>query len=300
MKTVIELGTEQGIQWYLKDSHLHHFQQPWQVSPSPSVSDFQLPAESKTTFQKLDSDTSTEGFKMTKLDTAELGGSDCDAFSSSAVHDNMSELWYTKSAVAMSNMTAMDSSSLKGSANFSSRQSRQEDTADLTSKKSANFTDSSFRQFNWDVFGDVKLWQLSSVFLVQHFRDDGRSSWLFNHRATVTTHALLSHPMPTYQQHCQHRHKGGVEIRRLMPFKPWLQCWKQWDGFREHTLRWHTCVPVLNTVQTCTGRHTLSLCGAYTEHTCIQLTFIRGLGGPAVQCSNKLCTATIRGSRALI
>lgn len=98
------------------------------------MSDFQLPAESKTTFQMLDSDISTEGFKITKLDTTELGGSDCDASSPSAVHDNMSELWYRKSAVAMSNMTAMDSSSLKGSANVSSRQSRQEDTAELTSK----------------------------------------------------------------------------------------------------------------------------------------------------------------------
>ena len=46
---------------------------------------------------------------------------------------------------------------------------------------------------------------------VQRFRDDGRSSWLFNHRATATatTHALPSHPMPAIRQRHRHRHMEG-------------------------------------------------------------------------------------------
>lgn len=49
---------------------------------------------------------------------------------------------------------------------------------------------------------------------VQRFRDDGRSSWLYNHRATATatTHALPSHPMPTIQ-HPQHRHADSGVVR---------------------------------------------------------------------------------------
>lgn len=60
--------------------------------------------------------------------------------------------------------------------------------------------------------------------------------------------------------------------------------------------------------QTHYRQHHISLYSTYTgyrhththSHVHIQLTFIRGLRGPAVQCSSKLWTARIRGSRALI
>lgn len=73
---------------------------------------------------------------------------------------------------------------------------------------------------------------------VQHFRDDGRSSWLFNHRATATatTHALPSHPMPTIPQHRQYHNKVG---RGVINAKLWMQCCKQWHGLGHtgHTLQ---------------------------------------------------------------
>lgn len=64
--------------------------------------------------------------------------------------------------------------------------------------------------------------------------------------------------------------------------------------YSEHCRDMHRCKctqSVLYTHQIQTNTHT---------HIHRQLTFVRGLRGPAVQCSSKLWTARIRGSRALI
>ncbi len=113
----------------------------------------------------------------------------------------------------------------------------------------------------------------------------------------------------------------GQRLRRDKTLKPWKQCWKQWGGLsRTNTLYAHTHThiqaihmpPYSSTGETCTSTNAhllyISLFSTYTwythththTHIHIQLTFIRGLRGPAVQCSSKLWTARIRGSRALI
>lgn len=143
--------------------------------------------------------------------------------------------------------------------------------------------------------------------------------------ATATTHALPSHPMPAIRQHCQHRHMGGeggeveghVDIRHLMPSR---ECGAVSNGMvslehglsrrtHSHTHYTHASLFCKNMHKhKCTHYNTTLYFFAVTysahrhtyAHVHIELTFIRGLSGPAVQCSSKLWTARIRGSRALI